>query len=121
MHLNVNPARKRGQEMAKLSEAILLLIEGKPLRPCYKDYSPGGDWKHFRDCHIEPDSLLVYKIDARTSTSFEQGRTRICSETVERPACHVSLRSRPGASPVIRSMTREDRLLSGDPRPAAAA
>lgn len=63
MHLNVNPARKRGQEMAKLSEAILLLIEGKPLRPCYKDHSPGGDWKHFRDCHIEPDSLLVYKID----------------------------------------------------------
>ena len=31
--------------------------------PRYKDHPPGGDWKHFRDCHIEPDWLLIYKID----------------------------------------------------------
>jgi hypothetical protein len=40
---------------------ILLLIEGSPLPPLYKDHPLGGDWKHFRDCHIEPDWLLIYK------------------------------------------------------------
>ena len=49
--------------MAKLREVILLRIEGSPLPPRYKDHPLGGEWKHFRDCHIEPDWLLIYKID----------------------------------------------------------
>ena len=60
---DVKLAKKRGKDMAKLREVILLLIEGSPLPPRYKDDSLGGDWKHFRDCHIEPDWLLIYKID----------------------------------------------------------
>jgi mRNA interferase YafQ len=48
--------------MAKLREVILLLIEGSPLPPRYKDHPLAGEWKHFRDCHIEPDWLLIYKI-----------------------------------------------------------
>jgi mRNA interferase YafQ len=49
--------------MAKLRKAILLLIEDKPLPPRYKDHPLGGEWKHFRDCHIEPDWLLIYKVE----------------------------------------------------------
>jgi mRNA interferase YafQ len=60
---DVKLARKRGKDMARSREAILLLIEGIPLPPRYKDHPPGGDWKHFRDCHIEPDWLLIYRID----------------------------------------------------------
>ena len=56
-------AQKRGKDMAELREAILLLIEEGPLPLRYKDHPLGGDWKHFRDCHIEPDWLLIYKID----------------------------------------------------------
>jgi len=56
-------AEKRGKDMAKLREAIRLLAEGSPLPPRYKDHSLGGDWKSYRDCHIEPDWLLIYKID----------------------------------------------------------
>ena len=56
-------AQKRNKDMAKMREAILLLIEGRPLQPRYKDHPLGGEWKHFRDCHIEPDWLLIYKID----------------------------------------------------------
>ena len=48
--------------MAKLREIILLLVEGGPLPPRYKDHALVGDWNH-RDCHIEPDWLLIYKID----------------------------------------------------------
>lgn len=52
---------KRGKDTAKLREAMLLPIEGSPLFPRYKDHPLGGDWNHFRDCHIGGhfgDSLL---------------------------------------------------------------
>ncbi len=48
--------------MAKLREVILLLVEGSPLPLRYKDHQHSGDWKYFRDCHIEPDWLLIYKV-----------------------------------------------------------
>jgi mRNA interferase YafQ len=54
--------------------ALSLLIAGTPLPPEYSDQSLKGDWKGFRDLHIEPDWLLVYRIHgaelqlARTGT-----------------------------------------------------
>jgi mRNA interferase YafQ len=60
---DVKLAQKRGKNMAKLREVILLLMEEKPLPPRYKNHALGGDWKHHRDCHIEPDWLLLYKVD----------------------------------------------------------
>ena len=60
---DVKLAQKRSKGRAKLRETILRLIGGSPLPPRYKDHPLGGDWKLFRDCHIEPDWLLVYKID----------------------------------------------------------
>jgi len=60
---DVKLPRKRGKDMAKLSELILLLVEGNPLPARYKDHSLSGEWVHFRDCHIEPDWLLIYKLD----------------------------------------------------------
>jgi mRNA interferase YafQ len=56
---DVKLAQKRGKDMAMLRELILLLIEG-PLPSRYKDHPLAGDWKHFRDCHIEPDWLLIW-------------------------------------------------------------
>jgi mRNA interferase YafQ len=63
---DVKLAQKRGKDMAKLREVIQVLIDTRPLPPRCKDHPLGGDWKHlkhFRDCHIEPDWLLIYKID----------------------------------------------------------
>jgi mRNA interferase YafQ len=60
---DVKLAVKRGKDMAKLRELLLLLIEGNPLPPRYKDHPLSGDWKHYRDSHIESDWLLIYKID----------------------------------------------------------
>jgi mRNA interferase YafQ len=60
---DVKRMEKRGKEMTKLRQVIQLLIEGSPLPPQYRDHPLTGDWKHFRDCHIEPDWLLIYKID----------------------------------------------------------
>jgi len=59
----VKLAQKRGKDMTKLREVILLLIEGAPLPPRYKDHPLAGEWKHFRDCHIAPDWILIYKVE----------------------------------------------------------
>jgi mRNA interferase YafQ len=60
---DVKLAQRRGKDMKKLRAAILLLIEGNPLPPFYKDHPLSGDWELHRDCHLEPDWLLLYKID----------------------------------------------------------
>ena len=71
---DVKRMQARGKNMSKLRETIRLLVEGKTLPERYQDHSLGGEWKHFRDCHIEPDWVLIYKIEgdflhlARTGT-----------------------------------------------------
>jgi mRNA interferase YafQ len=60
---DVKLAEKRGKDMRKLRELILLLVEDGALLPRYKDHALSGEWKHHRDCHIEPDWLLLYKVD----------------------------------------------------------
>jgi mRNA interferase YafQ len=61
---DVKLAQKRGKNMAKLRRVILMLTEGQSLPPGYKDHPLGGKWKAHRDCHIEPDWILIYKIEA---------------------------------------------------------
>jgi mRNA interferase YafQ len=51
--------QKRGKDMTKLREAIRLLMAGDPLPASYRDHPLGGDWKGYRDCHIEPDWVLI--------------------------------------------------------------
>ena len=60
---DVKRAEKRGKDMAKLRDLILLLAGETPLPVRYRDHPLSGEWKHHRDCHIEPDWLLLYKID----------------------------------------------------------
>ena len=47
--------------MTKLREIILLLAGGDPLPAHFRDHPLSGTWKHFRECHLEPDWLLIYK------------------------------------------------------------
>ena len=49
--------------MAKLKAMLERLIEGGPLPPEFRDHPLRGDFAGSRDCHIEPDWLLLYKID----------------------------------------------------------
>ena len=71
---DVKRMAKRGKEMEKLKAVLLLLIEGAPLPQAYKDHPLRGDWMQFRDLHIEPDWLLLYRVEgdelqlARTGT-----------------------------------------------------
>jgi mRNA interferase YafQ len=59
---DVKQAEKRGKNMDKLKALLTLLIEGQPLPANYLDHPLKGEWRGFRDAHIEPDWLLIYKI-----------------------------------------------------------
>jgi mRNA interferase YafQ len=60
---DVKLAEKRGKDMTKLRDLILLLAGETPLPAFYKDHPLSGEWKHHRDSHIESDWLSLYKID----------------------------------------------------------
>lgn len=55
-------AEKQGKDMTKLRTLLTLLIEEKPLPARYKDHQLKGDWNSYRDAHIEPDWLLIYRV-----------------------------------------------------------
>ncbi len=54
---------KRNKDMTKLRKLMTILIEGEPVPPEYKDHPLKGNWGHHRDSHLEPDWLLIYKLD----------------------------------------------------------
>lgn len=68
---DVKQAHKRGKDMDKLKVLLGLIIEGAPLPASYFDHPLKGDWRGFRDAHIEPDWLLIYKI-AEEVVRFER-------------------------------------------------
>ena len=56
-------AVKRGCDIDKLKEIIVLLADGAPLPARNRDHELSGKFKGFRECHIESDWLLVYMVD----------------------------------------------------------
>ena len=54
---------KRGLDLDLLDEVIEKLRKRQPLDKKYKDHSLTGDYAVFRECHVLPDWLLIYRID----------------------------------------------------------
>lgn len=52
---------KRGKGKAELERLITLLANDEPLPQKYRDHALVGNFLGFRDCHIQPDWLLIYK------------------------------------------------------------
>ena len=59
---DVKRAKKRGKDLSKLRTLLSLLIERKPLPAPSFDHPLKGNWKGYRDVHIEPDWLLLYRV-----------------------------------------------------------
>ena len=56
-------AVKRGYKMELLDEIISKLANGETLDEKHRDHNLTGNWSGFRECHILPDWLLIYKVD----------------------------------------------------------
>ena len=52
--------KKRGKDVSKLLDVIDMLREGQALPPQYQDHPLHGDYEGHRDCHVEPDWVLIY-------------------------------------------------------------
>ncbi len=64
MKRSVKLMKKRGKDLSKLQTVVELLAAGKDLPPKYKDHNLTGNYCKYRECHIEPDWLLIYKIES---------------------------------------------------------
>ena len=54
--------KKRGLDISKLCEVVDKLRNGEKLEPKYTDHVLIGNYKNCRECHINPDWLLIYEI-----------------------------------------------------------
>lgn len=56
-------AMKRGLRIALLEEVVERLAMGEPLPEKNRDHALTGDWVGHRECHIQPDWLLIYRME----------------------------------------------------------
>lgn len=58
--------KKRNYNLSLLNDIVEMLLDGKTLPDKNKDHALTGNWNGYRECHIQPDWLLVYKIYENT-------------------------------------------------------
>jgi mRNA interferase YafQ len=57
---------RRGKNPEKIRRVIIALVNEIPLDKKYKNHHLTGNFTGFCDCHIEPDWLLIYRIELGT-------------------------------------------------------
>jgi len=77
---DIKKARKRGKNLDKFKIIARGLIEGKKLDPLHRDHQLIGYYAGRRECHIEADWLLIYKLEKDhivSTTDVLRGKPRI--------------------------------------------
>ena len=62
--------KKRGCERELIETVLDKLLTGCPLEAAHRDHALTGDYAGFRECHIRPDWLLVYRVDGEDLILF---------------------------------------------------
>jgi mRNA interferase YafQ len=62
MKRDVRRMAKRGKDLGKLETVLDLIAREQPLPQQYHDHQLSGELNDFRECHIEPDWVLLYQI-----------------------------------------------------------
>jgi mRNA interferase YafQ len=60
---DIKRLQKQDKDLAGLQAIIKILVKKKPLDLKFKDHKLVGNWKGHRDCHIDPDWVLIYKVE----------------------------------------------------------
>jgi mRNA interferase YafQ len=71
---DVKRMQRRRKNLEKLKIVIRSLIAGQQLDSIHHDHGLVGTWHGRRECHIESDWLLIYKLDL-TQVTFERTRS----------------------------------------------
>ena len=56
-------AKRRGLDISLLKDIVTKLANGEPLHPKYRDHPLSSNWIGHRECHIQPDWLLIYRYE----------------------------------------------------------
>ena len=75
---------KQGKNKVKLDAVVHRLQNGEPLPKKFSDHELIGNWKGYRECHIEPDWLLIYKIHQNNIKLLQLSRTGSHSELLKK-------------------------------------
>ena len=59
---DIKRMRKRGKDLTKLQAIVRQLAVGAPLDLKLRDHCLVGQWQPSRDCHVEPDWILIYTV-----------------------------------------------------------
>jgi len=68
---------KRVKKFAEFKGLIKRIADGETLEAKYRDHVLVGQYKGTRECHVEPDWLLIYEL---TESEFVLIRTRTHSD-----------------------------------------
>ena len=74
---DVKRLKRQGVDLAPLQAVIVTLVAEKSLDERYRDHLLVGNWRGFHECHLQPDWLLIYRIEmdelqlARTGSHAE--------------------------------------------------
>lgn len=55
--------KKRGKDLSQLKEVVITISNSEVLEERHRDHALSGNWSGSRDCHIEPDWILIYRVD----------------------------------------------------------
>ena len=69
---DVRRTRKRGKDLSKLRHLLDRLIQQDSLAAHYSDHPLRGPWSGYREAHVEPDWLLIYRV---TGDELQLART----------------------------------------------
>ena len=74
---DIRRLQRQGTNLTLLESVVTALTKQQPLDARYRDHALVGNWGGFRECHIQPDWLLIYRVQdeelqlARTGSHVE--------------------------------------------------
>ena len=68
--------KQRGKDLVELDEVIVMLAKEEELPDVYDDHALHGEWAGHRECHIEGDWLLIYKVEGNALYLVRTGTHR---------------------------------------------
>ena len=62
---DIKRIKKRGKDLNELRKVVSVIANGEALQERHRDHALSGNWSGSRDCHIEPDWILIYRVDGK--------------------------------------------------------
>lgn len=58
--------KKRSKDLSRLKQVVIAIAQSEVLEERHRDHALSGNWSGSRDCHIEPDWILIYRVEGES-------------------------------------------------------